>query len=438
MLGDFFRNDGVGDRPLQADRDRTSLGVPRYIGTRFLDSGHVVALGVKTIMFGGCTVAAHVLDLADQHASDMRRAMIRVGREKACALSFMAVRPRTADLVVIQTLNPDRESDSWFGPRVSAEARATAAAFTVYYVDREGLVDRDVGGGTARLPPRLRFASTAASTIPRPEDEPEPEPEPAEEETRGGSAGSATSAPSATPDTLESSEEDWRTMPVTVPMMGRAVLSLIRKAGAAIASLGPRKSSSSNTAGSGAGVGFVGPVHPIPTFAAGDQNDDDHDDDRHGFGSGSDGTEGADRTEEPGPEPGPRASGRRFMYLPSTKRFAFVDDAIMRDPERAMQCMGVDAFPPEVPTSFASIQDLLYVYLAYFVREPRRPNIQPLRTSASVVARLWQRRPSDPVAGAARTKRSKQVRAWRARHGKAPNDSDADLDSDEEYPPLVE
>jgi hypothetical protein len=105
----------------------------------------------------------------------------------------------------------------------------------------------------------------------------------------------------------------------------------------------------------------------------------------------------------------------RVVYDLGTKTFSFFRDADMRDDSRAASRFGMMPLPAHVPHAFRTMQDILYVYLAYIIGEARRGDKAPIRQFL------------EPV-GARRLlrKQALQRKEWRVSHGLHEDDSDYD------------
>jgi hypothetical protein len=119
----------------------------------------------------------------------------------------------------------------------------------------------------------------------------------------------------------------------------------------------------------------------------------------------------------------------RFHYNKSTGTFSFNQDAEYRTPYLAA-LMGMEHVPAMISSQFATMEDLLYVYIAYIVGEERKPHLAVIR-SANYWRHKQQKKISSGRAGKSRlAKREKAVMHRRAELGLESNDSDGDITTD--------
>lgn len=124
----------------------------------------------------------------------------------------------------------------------------------------------------------------------------------------------------------------------------------------------------------------------------------------------------------------------RVVYDPSVRTFSFARDAEMRDPAQAAAVFDMEALPAHVPTTYGTMQDAVYVFLAYVVGEPRsdsaphngrkaiRQITEPLH------ARRMRRIPSCESQRKKLEKEIAEAKKWRKAKGLDPSDSDYDGD----------
>ena len=117
----------------------------------------------------------------------------------------------------------------------------------------------------------------------------------------------------------------------------------------------------------------------------------------------------------------------RVLYDPAARTFSFARDAEMRDPALAASMFDMEPLPPHVPAVYGTMQDILYVFLAYIVGERRGPAGEPIRQVVEPQhSRRLRRIPSTESQHRAMKKAEAKAKKWRESHGLDTNDSDYD------------
>lgn len=116
----------------------------------------------------------------------------------------------------------------------------------------------------------------------------------------------------------------------------------------------------------------------------------------------------------------------RVLYDLATKKYAFWLDAEMRDAESASSRYMMHPLPAQVPKHFGTMQDILFVYMAYIIGEARSSVRAPIRQVVEPSTRRLLRIPSTSSQERELAEEEKGLKATRIARGLHEDDSDYD------------